>query len=140
MGGKKKANTSKNWSLAGVPVYSTPLSLSEERAFKEPISSLRYATAQMRKNTPDTFQNGEAMKQGEKAARASLGFFFKYFEGKYQRQDIASALAKAAALPGPIVPLQLVQLLHAGCGAVAAGLCGEGRALGRARSSSAGRA
>ena len=103
MGGKKKANTSKNWSLAGEPVCSTPLSPSEERAFKEPISSLRYATAQMRKNTPDTFQNGEAMKQGEKAARASLGFFFKYFGGKYQRQDIASALAKAAALPGPIV-------------------------------------
>lgn len=103
MGGKKKANTSKNWSLAGEPVCSTSLSLSEERAFKEPISSLRYATAQMRKNTPDTFQNGEAMKQGEKAARASLGFFFRYFEGKYQRQDIASALAKAAALPGPIV-------------------------------------
>ena len=91
MGGKKKANTSKNWSLAGEPVCSTPLSPSEERAFKEPISSLRYATAQMRKNTPDTFQNGEAMKQGEKAARASLGFFFKYFGGKYQRQDIATA-------------------------------------------------
>ena len=41
------------------------------------------------------------MRQGEHAARASLGFFFRYFDGMYRREDIVEALAKAVALPAP---------------------------------------
>lgn len=39
------------------------------------------------------------MKLGEQAARASLGFFFQYFDGKHRREDIVKALAKAATMP-----------------------------------------
>lgn len=102
MGGKKKPVTAKAWTLAGEPVYSTPLAPSEERVFKEAISSLRSAAMQMREVSPRVSQNSGAMKKGEQAARASLGYFFKYFDGKYRREDIAEALAKAAALPGPV--------------------------------------
>lgn len=102
MGGKKKAASAKSWTLAGEPVYSTPLAPSEERVFKEAVSSLRSAAMQMREDSPRFSQNGGAMKKGEQAARASLGYFFKYFDGKYRREDIAEALAKAAALPGPV--------------------------------------
>ena len=102
MGGKKKSVTTKSWTLAGEPVYSPPLAPSEERVFKETAASLRSAAVQMRENSPRAFSKGGAMKQGEQAARASLGYFFKYFDGKYRREDIAEALAKAAALPGPV--------------------------------------
>ena len=101
MGGKKKPVTTKTWMLAGEPVYSTPLAPSEERIFKEAVSSLRSAAVQMREVSQRSSQGG-AMKKGEQAARASLGYFFKYFDGKYRREDIAEALAKAAALPGPV--------------------------------------
>lgn len=102
MGGKKKAVTARAWTLAGEPVYSAPLAPSEERVFKEAISSLRSAAVQMREVSPRFSQGGGAMKKGEQAARASLGYFFRYFDGKYRREDIAEALAKAAALPGPV--------------------------------------
>lgn len=101
MGGKKKPVTAKAWTLAGESVYSTPLAPSEERVFKEAVSSLRSAAVQMREVSP-RFSQGGAMKKGEQAARASLGYFFKYFDGKYRREDIVEALAKAAALPGPV--------------------------------------
>lgn len=101
MGRKKKAASAKSWTLAGEPVYSSPLAPPEERVFKEAISSLRSAAIQMREVSP-RFSQGGAMKKGEQAARASLGYFFKYFDGKYRREDIAEALAKAAALPGPV--------------------------------------
>lgn len=100
MGGKKKPIAAKNWTLAGEPVYSTPLAPAEERVFKESVSSLRSAAVRLREDSPRP--SGGAMKQGEHAARASLGYFFKYFDGKYRREDIVSALAKAAALPGPV--------------------------------------
>ena len=105
MGGNKKRGSAKSWALAGEPVYSTPLSPTEERAFKESVSSLRSSAARIREDSPIFSQNISAMKQGAQAARASLGYFFKYFDGKYRRTDIVEALAKAAALPGPVVSL-----------------------------------
>lgn len=42
-----------------------------------------------------------AARAGQQAARVSVGFFCKYFEGKYQRVDIVKALATAATLPAP---------------------------------------
>ena len=87
--------------MAGEPVYPTPLAPAEERIFKESIASLRFAALQMREGSPRSSQSSGAMRQGEHAARASLGFFFRYFDEKYRREDIVEALAKAVALPAP---------------------------------------
>lgn len=101
MGGKKKAAPTKTWSLAGEPVYSSALSPSEERVFKETASHYREIAVQMREDF-DRFSGAvSAARTGQQAARASLGFFCKYFEGKYQRIDIVKALATAATLPAP---------------------------------------
>ena len=102
MGRKKKPTVTKSWTLAGEPVYSTPLAPAEERLFKESISSIRASTARMRADSSRFSQSGGGMKQGEHAARASLGFFFKYFDGKYRREDIVETLAQAATMPAPV--------------------------------------
>lgn len=101
MGGKKKVSTSKTWTLAGEPVYSTPLAPSEERVFKETVSHFREIAFQMREEFDRYAGAGAVIRAGEQAARASAGFFLKYFEGKYQRADVVKALATAAALPAP---------------------------------------
>lgn len=69
--------------------------------FKESIASLRFAALQMWEGAPRSSSSSGAMRQGEHAARASLGFFFRYFDGMYRREDIVEALAKAVALPAP---------------------------------------
>lgn len=101
MGGKKKAAPTKTWSLAGEPVYSSAPPPSEERVFKETASHYREIAAQMREDFDRYSGAVSAARAGQQAARASLGFFCKYFEGKYQRIDIVKALATAATLPAP---------------------------------------
>ena len=101
MGGKKKASTSKTWILAGEPVYSASLTPSEERIFKETVSHFREIAFQMREKFDRYSGVGPVIRSGEQAARVSAGFFFKHFEGKYQRADVVKALATAATLPAP---------------------------------------
>lgn len=101
MGGKKKAASTKSWTLAGEPVYFSALSPAEERIFTETVSHFREIASQMREDF-DRFSGAvAAARTGRQASRASIGFFCKYFEGKYQRTDIVKALATAATLPAP---------------------------------------
>lgn len=100
MGGKKKADSAK-WSLAGDTIYSSALAPSEERVFKETVSHFHAIASQMREEF-DRFSGAVAIvRAGQQTARASVGFFCKYFEGKYQRIEIVKALATAASLPAP---------------------------------------
>lgn len=101
MGGKKKPVTAKAWTLAGEPVYSIPWTPSEERVFKETASHFREIAFQMREEFDRYSGAGAVIRAGERAARASAGFFFKHFEKKYQRMDVIKALATAATLPAP---------------------------------------
>ena len=101
MGGKKKAASAKSWTLAGEPVYFSALSPAEERIFTETVSHFRKIASQMREDF-DRFSGAvAAARTGQQASRASVGFFCKYYEGKYQRTDIVKALATAATLPAP---------------------------------------
>ena len=101
MGGKKKATSAKSWTLAGEPVYFSALSPAEERIFTETVSHFREIASRMREDF-DRFSGAvAAARAGQQASRASVGFFCKYYEGKYQRADIVKALATAAMLPAP---------------------------------------
>ena len=101
MGSKKKPSLTKSWTLAGEPVYSIALTPTEERVFKETVSRFRETALFMREESDRFARAGAIAKSGEQAARASLGFFCKYFDGKYQRADVVKALATAAMLPSP---------------------------------------
>lgn len=101
MGSKKKVSSAKSWTLAGEPVYSIALTPTEERVFKETVSRFRETALFMREESDRFARAGAIAKAGEQAARASVGFFCKYFDGKYQRVDIVKALATAATLPSP---------------------------------------
>lgn len=80
MGGKKKAAPTKIWALAGEAVYSLALTPAEERVFKETATHFREIVSQMREEF-DRFSGAvSAARTGQQAARASLGFFCKYFE------------------------------------------------------------
>lgn len=101
MGGKNKPITAKTWTLAGEPIYSIPWTPSEERVFKETASHFREVAFQMSEELDRYSGAGAVIRAGERAARASAGFFFKHFEKKYQRMDVIKALATAATLPAP---------------------------------------
>ena len=101
MGSKKKPSSTKNWTLAGETIYSTSLTPTEERVFKETVFRFRETALFMREESDRFARAGAIARAGEQAARASLGFFCKYFDGKYQRVDIVKALATAATLPSP---------------------------------------
>lgn len=101
MGGKKKAAPAKTWTLAGEPVYSSALAPAEERVFKETVSHFREVASRMREDSDRFSRAMSAARAGEQAVRASVGFFLKHFEGKYQRIDVVKALATASMLPAP---------------------------------------
>lgn len=101
MGGKKKAAPAKTWTLAGEPVYSQALAPVEERVFKDTFSHFREVASRMREDS-DRFSKAVSLtRAGQQASRASIGFFCKHFEGKYQRIDVVKALATASMLPAP---------------------------------------
>jgi len=101
MAGKKKAGPTKVRTLAGEPIFSSALAPAEERAFKETTAHYRDVALRMKEDF-DTFSGAVATaRTGEQAAKASVSFFCKYFEGKYQRLDVVEALATAATLPAP---------------------------------------
>ena len=101
MSGKKKSASVKAWTLAGEPIYSSALAPAEERVFKEVVSRFRRTVSQIKEKFDRFSGAGAAVRTGEQAARASIEFFCKYFEGKYQRIDIVEALASAGVLPMP---------------------------------------
>lgn len=101
MGSKKKLSSAKSWTLAGEPIYSTALTPTEERIFKETVSRFRETALLMREESERFARAGAIAKAGEQAAKASVGFFCKYFDGRYQRADVVKALATAATLPSP---------------------------------------
>lgn len=101
MGGKKKVAPAGIWTLAGEPVYSSALAPAEERVFKETVSHFREVASRMREDSDRFSRAMSAAREGEQAARASVGFFLKHFEGKYQRIDVVKALATASMLPAP---------------------------------------
>ena len=121
MGSKKKPSSTKNWTLAGETIYSTSLTPTEERVFKETVFRFRETALFMREESDRFARAGAIARAGEQAARASLGFFCKYFDGKYQRVDIVKALATASISVGGTS--RHVSLFPAGRGAVALGLC-----------------
>ena len=94
MGSKKKPSLTKSWTLAGEPVYSIALTPTEERVFKETVSRFRETALFMREESDRFARAGAIAKSGEQAARASLGFFCKYFDGKYQRADVVKLLLR----------------------------------------------
>ena len=102
MGGKKKAAIARPWRLGGIPVDTIRLEPFEERIFEDSFSNLRMAAVLTKEDFPHFAPSNSEMNQRERAARASIGYFFQYFEGRYQRAVIADALAKASALPGPV--------------------------------------
>lgn len=99
MGGKKKSVTAKTRTLAGEPLYSSALAPSEERIFKETTARFRQTAIRMREESDRFSGAGPIVRVGEQAAKVSVSFFCKHFEGKYQRTDIVEALATAATLP-----------------------------------------
>jgi hypothetical protein len=102
MGGKKKTAIARPWHLGGIPVDTIRLEPFEERIFEDSFSNLRMAAVLTKEDFPHFAPSNSEMNQRERAARASIGYFFQYFEGRYQRAVIADALAKASALPGPV--------------------------------------
>lgn len=96
MAGKKKTVERKTWHLAGEPVYPIQLSTADDNAFSEKFSFQREITPP----GPDSMLqvSSSTMKIRESAARASLGFLCRRFEGKYQRFEIMDAVSTAASL------------------------------------------
>lgn len=101
MGGKKKTAPAGTWILAGEPVYFSALAPAEERVFKETVSYYREIASRMREDLEEFSGAVAIARAGEQAVRATMGFFCKHFEGKYQRTDVVRALATAATLPFP---------------------------------------
>ena len=100
-GRKEKSDFCKKLDAGGEPVYFSALSPAEERIFTETVSHFREIASRMREDF-DRFSGAvAAARAGQQASRASVGFFCKYYEGKYQRADIVKALATAAMLPAP---------------------------------------
>ena len=100
MGGKKKVKNQRGWVLAGETIYPPILSPSEEQSFKKVSAQMKDAAICLREDGLLMPGAMSSMKKNEAAARAAMGFFFQYFDDKYQRADIVEAMAKAFLLPG----------------------------------------
>ena len=94
MGGKKKTAIARPWRLGGIPVDTIRLEPFEERIFEDSFSNLRMAAVLTKEDFPHFAPSNSEMNQRERAARASIGYFFQYFEGRYQRAVIADALPR----------------------------------------------
>ena len=96
MAGKKNPVERKTWHLAGEPVYPIKLSTSDENTFSENFSFQRDITPP---GSDSMLQvSNSTMKVRESAARASLGFLCKRFEGRYRQSEIVEAVSIAASL------------------------------------------
>lgn len=100
MSGKKKVKNQRGWVLAGETIYPPILSPSEEQSFKKVSAQMKDAAICLREDGLLMPGAMSSMKKNEAVARAAMGFFFQYFDDKYQRADIVEAMAKAFLLPG----------------------------------------
>jgi len=94
---KKKAGAGKAWRFAGEPVSPVALPPAVESAFSERFLFER----DLRSHDPDSllYVSAAAMRNRERAARASLGLLYEQSGGRYSMEEIADAVSTAASLP-----------------------------------------
>lgn len=101
MGGKKKTNKTKGFTIAGEQAFAPRLSVPEEQMFKKIAARRRFAAELIAENNFDLNGLVSSMIKRESIAKGTMGYFLQQFEGKYQRMDIVEGIAKAVLVPGP---------------------------------------
>lgn len=94
---KKKASTVKMWRIAGEPMHSQPLSISEQEQLSDEFSS--YKPLRSGGDGISVWVGPSAAKRHQSAAQAVAAFLCEWYAGQYERETVIRVVSSAAAVP-----------------------------------------